>query len=109
VAVPQLTPELAEAIRGADCVVFVDAAPCERVEVRGLSPAVCQGSLGHACDPRELLALAGALYGCRPDAWLLAVPASGFVYGTDLSPAAARGVAEAVDWIENLMGAGCRA
>jgi hydrogenase maturation protease len=103
-AVPQLTPELAEAMRDADCVVFVDATPGERVEVRGVSAEASHSLLGHISDPGVLLALARQLYHCEPIAWLIAVPAARFDYGEGLSATAERGMKEAIRHIADLAG-----
>jgi hydrogenase maturation protease len=95
-AVHQLTPDLAEALAAADVAVFVDASADGNgcVRLRRLIPR--EGSdLGHVSDPCRLLALAEAVCGRRPEAWLVTVPAAGFGLGEPLSAAARRGVAAA--------------
>src|SRR5262249_5822451 len=71
VAAHQLTPELAERIGAAERVVFVDAGPGDVVLTRSIEPGRAALVLGHTGEPRELLALAEALYGRRPEAWLI--------------------------------------
>jgi hydrogenase maturation protease len=97
----QLTPELAEALAGADVVFFVDAAAGADtgVRVRPVRPDARQPALGHTSSPAELLALALALYGGRPRAWLVTVPAPDLGFGEGLSPAASRGVDDALCYI----------
>jgi hypothetical protein len=63
-------------------------------------------ALGHAGDPRALLALVEALYGRRPPAWWITVPATSFEFGEGLSPATARRIAEALAAIERVIGPG---
>ncbi len=97
VALPQLTPELAEAVAGADEVFFVDAAGGEvGVGLRPVRPDGRRPALDHASSPPALLALAEAVYGRRPRAWLMTLPAPDLDFGEELSPAAARGVDEAL-------------
>ncbi|MCC6421718.1 MAG: hydrogenase maturation protease [Gemmataceae bacterium] len=94
-AVQQLTPELAEPLAVADRALFVDARverPDGGVEVTRLGSAGGPIGLGHTGDPRWLLALAQAVYGRRPRAWLVTVPAATVAFGEQLSPTAERGV-----------------
>jgi hydrogenase maturation protease len=101
-AVPQLTPELAEEVAGAAVVIFIDADVAGReVRLRALLPAD-DGDLGHAGGPRGLLALAAALYGRAPFAWLLTVPAADLGFGEALSPAGERGLAAALRHLDRL-------
>jgi Ni,Fe-hydrogenase maturation factor len=73
------------------------------IQLRRIDPAAGAAALGHSSDPCELLALALALYGHAPPAWLIAVPALTFDLGAPLSPTAARGVLAAVRQIEDLL------
>jgi hydrogenase maturation protease len=101
-AVPQLLPELAEAIAAAARVVFVDASAAGGAVRCDPLTGEAAPRLGHASDPRWLLALARGVYGARPPAWLLSVPAGDLGQGEGLSLLARRGVAEAVALIERL-------
>jgi hydrogenase maturation protease len=102
-AVHQLTPELAEPLSRAGRAVFVDAAVGgEGVAARQLGPVPARGGLGHASDPAGLLALARAVFGRCPEAWLLAVPGSHFGFGPGLSETAERGVVAALTEVERL-------
>ena len=107
-AVHQLTPELAPALAGAEVVVFVDACVDDgeqKVCLRRLEAG--PGTvMGHTCDPRWLLALAEALYGRRPEAWLATIPAADFGLGGRLSPTARAGVAVALRQINRLASGG---
>jgi hydrogenase maturation protease len=102
VAVHQLTPELADLIGEAESVVFVDAGQDEVVTRRPLEPSRAAPALGHRGDPRQLLALAEALHGHRPEAWLITVPAPELGFGEGLSAAAEHGLKEAVRQIRGL-------
>jgi hydrogenase maturation protease len=111
VAVHQLTPELAEALAAARLAVFIDAAAGTAegvVCVRRLRPVDAAGALGHTSDPRQLLALARALYGRHPPAWLVTVPAPCLELGAGLSAAAERGLAVALRWVARLVEEGGR-
>jgi hydrogenase maturation protease len=97
----QLTPELAEAMAAADEVFFVDASAGDEagVCVRPLCPNSQRLAPGHTSNPDELLALTQALYGRRPRAWLITVPAPDLGLGEELSAAAACGVGEALRYL----------
>jgi hydrogenase maturation protease len=101
---PQLSPEHADPIAQADIVVFVDAAvdaPRE-VQLRKLEPADTSQLMAHAADPRTMLALARDVFGRVPKAWLLTIPAENTGFGEKLSPAAQRGLEQAVQEIQKL-------
>ncbi len=96
----QLTPELAADVAAAGRVVFVDAragptgragASARGVRVRRLRkqhmPPV---AVTHALAPEALLALARALYGAAPPAFLVTVPGARFALGAGLSPSVRR-------------------
>jgi hydrogenase maturation protease len=97
--VHQLVPELAEALRGAATVVFVDAdrnGPAGRVRRRLLAGSGSPGPLGHALDPARLLGLCASLYARAPRATLVSVAGARFGFGGSLSRAALRAVPAAV-------------
>jgi hydrogenase maturation protease len=104
VAAHQLTPELAERIGQAERVVFVDAGQDDVVLTRSIEPSRTAQVLGHTGEPRELLALAEALNGRRPEAWLITLPAPELSFGEGLSAAAEHGLAEALRQIRTLAG-----
>jgi hydrogenase maturation protease len=105
VAAHQLTPQLAERIGEAERVVFVDAGQDDVVLTRPMEPSRTAPVLGHTGEPRELLALAEVLYGRRPEAWLITLPAPELGFGEGLSAAAEHGLAEALRQIRTLAGA----
>jgi len=105
VTVHELVPELAGDIAGASVVVFADAAAdagggmtASRIGDDGDPPP-----LSHVADPRTLLALAAALHGRRPEAWLVTVPAHDLGFGEGLSDATARAVEDAVAAVERIV------
>lgn len=108
-AVPQLTPEMADDLHAADLAVFVDACVdrdrCPLgVQLTTLYPASSSHLGEHASDPRSLLALTQALYGRAPQAWWMTVPGANFEIGDRLSPLAERGMARALSCLEVLVG-----
>jgi hydrogenase maturation protease len=105
VAAHQLTPEFAELIGAAERVIFVDAGQGDVVRTRPMEPGRTAQVLGHIWEPRALLALAEALYGHRPEAWLITLPAPELGFGEGLSAAAEHGLAEALRQIRTLAGA----
>ena len=122
----QLSPEHAEPIARAGRVVFVDAelvagytlqaaglesstcnlqpATCNYrgVQWRKLEPGESSQLMAHAADPRTMLALARDVFGRAPQAWWLTIPAVKLDFAETLSPAAQRGLAEAVKKIREL-------
>lgn len=115
IAVPQLFPELAEALSQVDLAVFVDAAipNSDGPNPRGLqvtdlirdhSPSAPAQRLGsHGFDPTSLLQLAQILYGHAPRAcWLLMIPAVDMGFKETLSDITQAGMVEALDWIRDL-------
>jgi len=105
-AMQQLTREHAAALATADHAFFVDAWETEgdaepRLVALEPEPGVPPDARGD--DPRALLALAEALYGRRPGAWRLLIPASHFACGANLSPATSRGMLVALRLLRDLM------
>lgn len=100
----QLSPEHADPIAQAECVVFVDAAvdaPRE-VQLRLLAPNESSQLMAHAADPRTMLALARDVFGHAPRAWWLTIPAVRLEFGEGLSPEVQRGYMEALEMIQSL-------
>ncbi len=103
-SVTQLTPELAELLAEVKLAVFVDAT-AERVgdvTVQPVRPAQRAESLGHTSNSGILLALAGAIYGASPEAWIVRVPAESFTFGEGLSHCARQAIGVAVEEIIRL-------
>lgn len=92
--VQQLTPELAAELATVDRVLFVDAwlAPPQQGGMPLLEPVegglipVHGSPLSHHLDPMGLLGTAALLFGARPPAWRLLVPAFSLAHCTALSP-----------------------
>jgi hydrogenase maturation protease len=101
-AVHQLTPELADDIARAETVVFVDAALDDgmaQMSVQSVRAALSNAPTNHASSPPALLALAELLYGRRPVAWLLTVPARDLGFGVGLSLETEKDAAQALGYI----------
>ncbi len=102
----QLAPEMAEQIRNAGLVVFVDAAaegsPGEwrhhRLRAGGSSSA-----FSHGPTPDALLALGADLYGVAPEAHLFTVSGSSFCYGESFSPDVTQALPLVLAEIEDLL------
>jgi hydrogenase maturation protease len=106
IAVHQLTPELADPLASAELAIFVDARLGDEgggVEVQPLAAGDSAGMSGHASDPRSLLALAQAVYGRCPRAWLVTVPAADFSLSDRITPAGQLGVESALGRIAALI------
>ena len=100
----QLAPELAEDIAAARAVIFVDAyetSEAATVETLQIKAAASQVRT-HASNPQALLALAESLFGHRPPAWLVTIPATDFGFTESLSPLAEAGMAAAIEEIRKL-------
>jgi len=100
-----LTPELIDALNACDVALFVDAdadptllRPTWRRHPDALLPPDGGGPVfGHSLDVPTLLAMSACLYGRRPQAATLSLPARDFSLGESLTPLAAEGVAVARD------------
>jgi hydrogenase maturation protease len=106
----QLFPELAEPLAAASVAIFLDArvaGPGETITVAPLEgdpPAAGRApALAHTADALDLLALTKSLYGRRPRAWLVTIPATDLELGEGLSPTAQAGVAAAVAAVRALI------
>lgn len=105
--VQQLTPELAEPLAAADLAIFVDAdvaRPGGTTRAWPLEPAAVPIAIGHTGDPPFLLSLARIAYGCHPRAWSITIPATNIAMSECLSPAAERGMEDALRHIALLVG-----
>lgn len=109
--VHQLTPELAADLAEARLAVFVDAAvtpgPVCVAKLGGPGPA--DGGMSHAADPRGLLALARAVYGRSPEAWLVTAAGADFDFREGLSPAGREHAREAVGCVGRIIRGACGA
>jgi hydrogenase maturation protease len=93
----QLTPELAEPISRAECVLFLDSTRqgttgefrCEQVQ-----PIAGAASFTHELSPAVLLGIARDLYGAYPQAYILTICGESFAPGESLSPAVQASVPE---------------
>ncbi|MBL8798951.1 MAG: hydrogenase maturation protease [Planctomycetia bacterium] len=103
--VPQLLPELAEALAACQLAIFVDArcdAPATPITVQALAPAA-DAWQPHGSNPAALLALARDAFGRAAPAYWLTVAGHDFGWGEGLSPEAERWVPEAVRAIAALV------
>ncbi len=102
IAAQQLTPDLAESIASAAQVVFVDAYAADQSDAGLRVARIANGeiqpapALDHHADPAALLQLADNVYGKRPTAWVVGIPAFNFDIGESVSPATKRRIEEAV-------------
>jgi hydrogenase maturation protease len=105
----ELTPEMADIIRSAMLVVFVDSAidgfpgemrhlRLERSSVAGSIP-----TLSHGRTPDALMALTANLYGVTPAAHLFTVSGSSFEYGEIFSSAVAQAFPSVLAEVELLL------
>ena len=103
-AVPLLTPDLSPLLTSVELVVFVDATTecTSHPALVPLHPEVSPGRLGQAETPAGLLALAHAVFGRCPPAWILRVPAGDFSPGQDFSATARAGAERALCQLRHL-------
>lgn len=105
-AVPQLTPELAEPIAYARQVLFVDATADPNATDVELHPVVArevQSASPHSANPGALMALALDVYGQCAEGWIVTIPAPNLELGDQLSTTATEGIADAVRVIARLL------
>ena len=96
----QLTPEMALSIADPDVdgVVFVDAGiDVSEIAIRPLDEEQPSPSVGHHLTPEALMVYASRLYGRRPRAWLLTLPAYDLTHGDTRTQQAERDVHSGVD------------
>ena len=102
----QLMPELAQTISEPDveAVVFTDAGiGVSDVQLARVEPSIPSPSVGHHLTPNALLTYADRLYGQRPQAWLVTLPAFDLSYGDTLTRQAETGVSDAVTQVTALI------
>lgn len=101
-SVHQLTPELAKNLAAVDEVVFVDAEFNDRhnrIQIHSLPPGSHKATSSHGCSPESLLDLCEHLYGHRPIATLIGIPARDNSLGEHVSAVTQAGIEEARTWI----------
>lgn len=103
IAVHQLTPDLCALLVEAEHAFFVDASLLNEAPfvVEQLAPSAQSSPSGHSSQPGNLLALAEALYGHRPQAWLIQIAAHSYDFGLQLTPATRQACTQALEWLAN--------
>lgn len=103
IAVHQLTPELCVLLAAAEGAIFVDASVLHDTLFLfdELLPSEAQPGSAHSSHPDSLLALTQALYGSRPQAWLLRIAAHSFDFGLQLTPATQQACIQSLAWLSN--------
>ncbi len=103
-ACQQLTPEMAERVSRAECVIFVDAAASAQpgsVSFEPLAARAAPAALTHHLHPATLLELARLLYGRAPRrAFALLIGGQSFSLAEGLSAPVRRALPEAIAKIE---------
>ena len=99
-----LTPEIAEVVSHAQTVIFIDAAVNRSggVRLEPLKPAKSSLIMGHAADPRTILALARDVFGRAPSAFWLTIPIKEMSLSEHLSPPATKGLHQAIRHVRTL-------
>jgi hydrogenase maturation protease len=101
----QLTPELAAELAEVRLAIFVDAAMAQDPPVRiaRLDAPESESMDSHVTDPAALLAMARAVFGRAPSAWLVTVAGTDFSMSERLSPTAACNLEIAVAAVQALV------
>ncbi len=101
----QLTPELSAELAAVELAIFVDAraTAATDIELQPLHPEPIESGLGHASEPRSLLAWAQILYQHSPIAYWVLIPAVDFGFGETFSPEASQGIEVALGAIARLV------
>ncbi|HKF03675.1 MAG TPA: hydrogenase maturation protease [Candidatus Sulfotelmatobacter sp.] len=107
----QLAPELSETASHFATVIFIDAAAVEdktvpgQIHLQEIAPQARAdpSRFTHAISPETVLALAAALYGAKPQAFLVTVTAASFDHGDALSPSVEAALPTVVSEIERLV------
>ncbi|MEG3437195.1 hydrogenase maturation protease [Pannus brasiliensis CCIBt3594] len=101
----QLTPELSEDIAGCDLVIFVDAVFSDRpeIQIENLESSGDWKNLGHAENPRSLLAFTRSIYQKTPIARGVYIPAVNCDFGEELSEVTSKGMEGAIKAIGEII------
>ena len=93
------------ACAGHDIVVFVDAARGLRkpFTFMKIEPNADLPAMSHALGPAAVLAVAEALYGKRPDAWILAIRGHRWTIGEGLSAKAGNNLDLALEFLAGFL------
>jgi hydrogenase maturation protease len=105
----QLTVEDSHAAAGYRTVVFVDAAVAGDAAFffRPVCPGAMQSFSSHSLDPEHVLALAGELFGRKPEGYALGIRGYEFNdFGEQLSPAARANLEAALQFLLPVLGHG---
>lgn len=103
--VHQLMPELAESVSRSSGTIFIDARengePGQIYQARVAQQAETSFST-HVLTPAQVMALADALYGNRPEAYELSVPGESFLHSEELSPTLKSALPQMVEAVHHL-------
>lgn len=101
----QLTPELADTLRYADLIFFIDAAQEGRPGELTCEPLTLQPGIvrSHQLSPAGLLALAQQLYGATPRAFAVSLCGECFDHGATLSATVEASLPKLTVLVENLI------
>jgi hydrogenase maturation protease len=113
----QLAPEVADACRQLEAVLFIDAAFVDDIknsrsgEIRVSEVSAVQNRerhdhFSHVYSPAKILGLARELYGATPRAFLITVAGENFEHGECLSAPVANALPELIARVEQLVEAG---
>jgi hydrogenase maturation protease len=100
----QLAPELADNLRYADLVFFIDAAHAGKPGELTCEPLTSQQGItgSHQLSPSHLLALAQQLYGATPRAFAVSLCGECFEHGSTISATVEAGLPKLIALVENL-------
>ncbi len=101
----QLTPELADNLRYADLIFFIDAAQEGQPGELTCEPLTLQPGIlrSHQLSPKGLLALAQQLYGVTPRAFTVSLCGECFDHGATLSATVEASLPKLTALVENLI------
>jgi len=106
----QLTPELSEAIRDFDCVIFIDAAANDNSWVKPgtirveeiITDSIEPSRFSHAFSPQRIVGMAEQLYGAHPRAFVVTVTGACFDHGSAVSAEVSNALPELIATIERV-------
>src|SRR5580698_607270 len=87
----QLTPEIAQSVSLAECVIFIDAcvgSPPGEIRVnRLMADSASDSCFTQRLDPQGLMQYCRELYGTSPEAWTISMTGADYDYSESLSAA----------------------